>query len=159
MEYSVASSLRSSVIYGDLMVMIGVLYFYFIPCECLHIIMPFYCTLFHTKPKLDIDSSFLSHFMFSSGIIFKGFSACVHATETVAYPIFAYKRPTTIATSQWLQYNAFRLTSCVCAYTKDDYRQVSNIRRNLVGNQIVDHSDVVGASPVGGAQSTSSFST
>ena len=25
------------------------------------------------------------------------------------------------------------------------YRQVSNIRRTLIGNQIVDHSDVVGA--------------
>ena len=29
------------------------------------------------------------------------------------------------------------------------YRQVSNIRRALVGNLIFDHSDVVGASPVG----------
>ena len=40
-----------------------------------------------------------------------------------------------------------------------DYRQVSNIRRNLVGNKIVDHSDVVRASPVGAAPTTSSFST
>ena len=39
------------------------------------------------------------------------------------------------------------------------YRQVSNIRRTLVGNKIVDHSDVVGASPVGAAPTTSSFST
>ena len=39
------------------------------------------------------------------------------------------------------------------------YRQVSNIRRTLVGNEIVDHSDVVGASPVGAAPTTSSFST
>ena len=39
------------------------------------------------------------------------------------------------------------------------YRQVSNIRRTLVGNEIVDHSDVVGASPVGTAPTTSSFST
>ena len=39
------------------------------------------------------------------------------------------------------------------------YRQVSNIRRILVGNKIVDHSDVVGASPVGAAPTTSSFST
>ena len=31
------------------------------------------------------------------------------------------------------------------------YRQVSNISRTLVGNTIVDHSDVVGASPVGAA--------
>ena len=39
------------------------------------------------------------------------------------------------------------------------YRQVSNIRRTLVGNKIVDHSDVVGAAPVGAAPTTSSFST
>ena len=39
------------------------------------------------------------------------------------------------------------------------YRQVSNIRRTLVGNKIVDHSDVVGASPVGAAPTKSSFST
>ena len=36
---------------------------------------------------------------------------------------------------------------------------VSNIRRTLDGNNIVDHSDVVGASPVGAAPTTSSFST
>ena len=39
------------------------------------------------------------------------------------------------------------------------YRQVSNIRRAVVGNTIVDHSDVVGASPVGAASISSSFST
>ena len=39
------------------------------------------------------------------------------------------------------------------------YRQVSNISRTLVGNTIVDHSDVVEASPVGAAPITSSFST
>ena len=39
------------------------------------------------------------------------------------------------------------------------YRKVSNIRRTLVGNKIVDHADVVGASPVGAAPTTSSFST
>ena len=38
-------------------------------------------------------------------------------------------------------------------------RQVYNIRRTLPGNKIVDHSDVVGASPVGAAPTTSSFST
>ena len=43
--------------------------------------------------------------------------------------------------------------------THMDYRKVSNIRRTLVGNKIVDHSDVVGASPVGAAPTTSSFST
>ena len=42
---------------------------------------------------------------------------------------------------------------------KSKYRQVSNIRRTLEGNKIVDHSDVVGASPVGAAPSIPSFST
>ena len=44
-------------------------------------------------------------------------------------------------------------------YLQHNYRKVSNIRRTLVGNKIVDHSDVVGASPVGAAPTTSSFST
>ena len=39
------------------------------------------------------------------------------------------------------------------------YHQVSNISRTLVGNKIVDHSDVVGALPVSAAPTTSSFST
>ena len=39
------------------------------------------------------------------------------------------------------------------------YHKTSNIRRTLVGNKIVDHSDVVGKSPVGAAPTTSSFST
>ena len=39
------------------------------------------------------------------------------------------------------------------------YRQISKIRRTLVGNKFVDHSDVVGASPVGAAPTTSSFAT
>ena len=42
---------------------------------------------------------------------------------------------------------------------KNDYSQTSNMRRTLVGNKIVDHSDVVGALPVGTAPTTSSFST
>ena len=45
-----------------------------------------------------------------------------------------------------------------CQY-HDIYRKISNIRRTLAGNRIVDHSDVVGASPVGAAPTTSSFST
>ena len=39
------------------------------------------------------------------------------------------------------------------------YRQVSNIKRTLLGNKIVGHSDKVGASPVGAEPATSSFST
>ena len=33
------------------------------------------------------------------------------------------------------------------------------VKRTLLDNKIVDHSDVVGASPVGAAPTTSSFST
>ena len=47
-------------------------------------------------------------------------------------------------------------TTCICYGI---YRQVSNIRRTSVTNKIVDHSDVVGASAVGAAPTTSSFST
>ena len=39
------------------------------------------------------------------------------------------------------------------------YRKTSNISGTLVGNTIVNHSDVVGASPAGAAPTTSSFST
>ena len=46
--------------------------------------------------------------------------------------------------------------SCVGDY--GDYHKVSNIRRTLVGNEIDDHSDVVGASPIGTAPTTSSIS-
>ena len=38
------------------------------------------------------------------------------------------------------------------------YYQISNIR-SIVDNKVVDHSDVVAASPVGAAPTTSSFST
>ena len=40
-----------------------------------------------------------------------------------------------------------------------EYLKTSNIRCTLVGNKILDHSDVVGASPVVAAPTTSSFST
>ena len=40
-----------------------------------------------------------------------------------------------------------------------NYCQISNIRRTLVGNKMVDDSGVVGASPLGAAPTTSSFST
>ena len=45
------------------------------------------------------------------------------------------------------------------AHHNGKYRKISNERHTLVGNKIVDHSDVVGASPVGAAPTTSSFST
>ena len=52
------------------------------------------------------------------------------------------------------------VSSCVSNNTPlSAYRKTSNIRRTLVGNKTVDHSDVVRASPVGAAPTTSSFST
>ena len=39
------------------------------------------------------------------------------------------------------------------------YRQTSNIKRSLVSNEHVDRSDVIGASPLGAAPTTPSFST
>ena len=39
------------------------------------------------------------------------------------------------------------------------YRKTPNISRTLVGSKIVDNPDVVGASPVGAAPTTSSSST
>ena len=44
-------------------------------------------------------------------------------------------------------------------FTYEYCRKTCNIRRTWVGNKIVDHSDVVGASPVGAAPTTSLFST
>ena len=39
------------------------------------------------------------------------------------------------------------------------YRKTSDISRTVVGDKIVDNSDVVGTPPVGAAPTTSSFST
>ena len=47
----------------------------------------------------------------------------------------------------------------LCNEFYSTYRKTSNIRCTLPDNKIVDHSDVVGASPVGAAPTTSSFST
>ena len=58
-----------------------------------------------------------------------------------------------------MQMHIWRIDNIEHWGSKHMYRQVSNIRRTLAGNEIVDHSDVVGASPVGAAPTTSSFST
>ena len=49
------------------------------------------------------------------------------------------------------------LLSTAHRYHMDMHRKISNIRRTLVGNENVDHWDVVGASTVGAAPTTSSF--
>ena len=51
------------------------------------------------------------------------------------------------------------IVTFIAILSKHTYRKTSNISRTFVGNKIVDNSDVVGASPVGAAPTTSSLST
>ena len=81
---------------------------------------------------------------------------------------------------EWRQLNTFTLDWCLIKFDMKVFvilalfislslahvaviikenRKTSNISRTIAGNKIVDHSDVVGASPVGAAPTTSSFST
>ena len=57
-----------------------------------------------------------------------------------------------------LKSQAFIMLNCHETY-KLHSRHTSNITGTLVGNKTVDHSDVVGAPPVGAAPTTSSFLT
>ena len=58
-----------------------------------------------------------------------------------------------------LLWSSLLLYTCVVCCGTNTYCQTSNIRGTLVVNNIVYHSDVVGASPVSAVPSTSSFST
>ena len=53
----------------------------------------------------------------------------------------------------------FQVFHILCRWCIFVYRQTSNVRRTLSGYEIVDHSDVVGASPVGDSITKSSIST
>ena len=64
-----------------------------------------------------------------------------------------------IANCRWFHYNCLSGLSLYQAGLGEKYRKTSNISRTLMGNKIVDNSDVVGASPYGAAPTTSSFST
>ena len=59
---------------------------------------------------------------------------------------------------EWISNFISRFTGhvVICPHW-ESYRQASNISCIFVGNKIVDHSDVVGAAPVGAAPTTSSF--
>ena len=79
----------------------------------------------------------------------------------VWYHLFA---TTLVAVSIYLkeQYSVrhiVRSISMVNQQFTNKCRQISNICRTLVENKIADHSDIVGASPVGAAPTTSSFYT
>ena len=74
--------------------------------------------------------------------------------KPVPEPILLYLQWYTFLNTSQLMF-----TSECCRLNIKMYRKTSNIRRTLVGNQIVDHPDVVGTSPVGAVPTTSSFST
>ena len=82
---------------------------------------------------------------------------------TATHKQFATPVPTIFSISQTPFLSVVSLTlwqSHGCPSVNEaEYRQVSNIRRTLAGYKIADHPDVVGASPVGAAPTTSSFST
>ena len=62
--------------------------------------------------------------------------------------------------SQLLYHNIVHLIGAETGILlEDSYCQTSNISHTFVGNIIIDHSDVVGASPVGAAPTTAPFST
>ena len=74
-----------------------------------------------------------------------GTSLFLKSTYGEGYHLTLVKKPSDLdiqSTGEWLE-----------------YRKTSNIRHTFGRNQIVNHSDVVGASPVGAAPTTSSFST
>ena len=88
-------------------------------------------------------------------------STCICASDEYFDNEYKYEYPWFL----WSEYKGLeiRYSSIISMSTKysrtQNYRKTSNIRRTLVGNNIVDHSDVVGASPAGAAPTTSSFST
>ena len=83
--------------------------------------------------------------------------------EVMAQPRIGNKSLTEPSVTQFIDvFMHHRAWKCerICQFGGDsDYRQISNIRRTPTSNKTVDHSDVVGASPVGAAPTTSSFST
>ena len=97
-----------------------------------------------------------------AAILADGNFKCIFFNENDRIPIhislkFVHRSPIDNE-SALVQVMAWRRTGDRQAITWT-YRQVSNISRTLVGDKIVDHSDVVGASLVGAAPTTSSFST
>ena len=85
-----------------------------------------------------------------------GFWSAAYLHDHAIYTIITgYIQAPELTSRCWLTY-----LSCTVRFLfLAKYRKTSSIRRTLVGNKIVDHSDVVGASPVGAAPTTSSFST
>ena len=84
---------------------------------------------------------------------------CITTTTQSTTKPCAYFLGYTVRPQIWAHESCFVMFGWGELPTKINYRKTSKIRRTPVGNKIVDHSDVVGASPVGAAPTTSSFST
>ena len=86
---------------------------------------------------------------------------CCHAIHKVLEPGHIFTKATVLL--QWSPLNFRTIDDSKYAHAvlalERIYRKTSNIRRTWVSNKIVDHSYVVGASPVGAAPTTSSFWT
>ena len=88
----------------------------------------------------------------------KSYDHCVYSSNTKNIIILLFDCEYFVLSSVSTDFLALVwcfVQSCIYVY----YRQISNLRHTLIGNKIVDHSDVVDASPVGAAPTTSSFST
>ena len=95
-----------------------------------------------------------------------GFDGCIAGCVTLATRLFL-----SVAPCEFIKYiRLFEETAFLLlgAYNGDIpvqicfgwiYRQTSNIGHTLLGDTIVDYSDIVGASPVGAVPTASSFST
>ena len=98
---------------------------------------------------------------------------CHHATEEMLVSCTCGKHACIRLPGRWLLTVWPTIATPACLHWKElillwslrglskwvDYRKTSTISRTLVGNKVVDNSDVVGASPVGAAPTTSSLST
>ena len=84
------------------------------------------------------------------------FGACISVNNASIFDGFG---TVNMGTGSWWASTWFGVNSGNRRASLWYYRKTSNISRTLVGNKIVDNSDVVGASPVGAAPTTSSFST
>ena len=89
---------------------------------------------------------------------FPGFDMAYYSHSLIIYPLTAHRLRTMLVLAHGIsELLLFLNLSHVSRVLQ--YRKTSHISRTLVGNKIVDNSDVVGASPVGAAPTTSSFST
>ena len=79
-----------------------------------------------------------------------------HCPSAAIWPSCVYEKPPISAD---ISHVLMRCHFSNLPMPKITYLQVSNIRRTLIGIKVVDHSDVVGASPAGAAPTATSFNS